>query len=75
MGLHLHNVPTNNNEKNVRRTCKGTAQANLSPIETGKMEIQIPPKELLQKYSPEATPLLEKVLKNKNQINTTHKTS
>ena len=49
---------------------KGTAQANLSPIETGKMEIQIPPNELLQKYSVEVTPLLEKVLKNKNQIKT-----
>ncbi len=54
----------------LEELAKGTAQANLSPIETGKMEIQIPPKELLQKYSLEATPLLEKVLKNKNQINT-----
>jgi type I restriction enzyme S subunit len=59
-------------QKSMRRMleelAKGTAQANLSPIETAKMEIQIPPIDLLERYSKEATPLLEKVLINKNHI-------
>lgn len=49
---------------------KGTAQANLSPIETGKLEIQIPPEEILQVFSNTSTSLIEKILKNKIQIRT-----
>ncbi len=54
----------------LEELAKGTAQANLSPIETANMEMQIPPNELLEEYTEEATPFLEKVLKNKKQINT-----
>jgi len=54
----------------LEELAKGTAQANLSPIETGQIEIQIPPDELLQKFSIQAKLFIEKVLKNKNQIKT-----
>lgn len=46
---------------------KGTAQANLSPIETGKLEISVPPDSLLAAFSDIVSPMIEKVLKNKNQ--------
>lgn len=56
----------------MRRTleelAKGTAQANLSPVETASYEIQIPPDEVLESYSEEATPLIKKVLNNFDHI-------
>ncbi|MFN4285618.1 MAG: restriction endonuclease subunit S [Lacibacter sp.] len=61
-------------QTSMRRTleelAKGTAQANLSPIETGTLEIQIPPQKRLEYFSKEATPLIQKVLNNKLQIRT-----
>ena len=54
----------------LEELAKGTAQANLSPLETANYEIQNPPDDLLEKYSAEATPLIEKVLNNFNQIHT-----
>ena len=52
----------------LEELAKGTAQANLSPVETARYEIQIPPQDLLENYSEEATPLIEKVLNNFNHI-------
>ena len=57
-------------KRTLENAAKGTAQANLSPIETASMEIQVPPNELLETFSKRATPLLEKVLKNKSKIRT-----
>ena len=61
-------------QQTIKRTpkdaAKGTVQANLSLMETANMEIQIPPNELLESFSKRATPLLEKVLKNKSKIRT-----
>ncbi len=54
----------------LEELAKGTAQANLSPIEMGEISIQIPPDYILMKYSDDATPLIHKVLQNKKQINT-----
>lgn len=59
-----------NTKRLLEELAKGTAQANLSPVETGQMELPIPPKQLLERFSNEITPLLTKVLKNKNQIHT-----
>jgi len=52
----------------LENAAKGTAQANLSPIETANMEIQVPSNELLDTFSKRVTPLLEKVLENKSTI-------
>lgn len=49
---------------------KGTAQSNLSPIETSTMELIIPDKEKLTKFSRIATPWLNKMLFNKKSIQT-----
>ena len=49
---------------------QGTAQANLSPIETANTEVGKPPQKQRESFSVMATPLLEKVLENKNQIRT-----
>jgi len=54
----------------LEELAKGTAQANLSPVETAKYKIQIPPQDLLENYSAEATPLIKKVLNNFNHIRT-----
>lgn len=54
----------------VEELAKGTAQSNLSPIETSEMEIKIPPTELLEKYSKENTTMFEKILANHKQIKT-----
>lgn len=56
--------------KTLEELSKGTAQSNLSPIETGQIEINVPPLHLLKKYSDEVNPLFDKVLKNKIQIKT-----
>lgn len=49
---------------------KGTAQSNLSPIETSNMELIIPDKEKLTEFSTIATPWLNKLLFNKKAIQT-----
>jgi type I restriction enzyme S subunit len=59
----------NTTRKYLEEISKGTAQANLSPIETGKINIQLPPRELLNSYSLVVTPLLNKLLFNRKQIN------
>lgn len=57
----------------LEEMAKGTAQANLSPIETAKLEILLPPEPLLEKFSKVATPLLNKILENKVSIRTLEK--
>lgn len=52
---------------------KGTAQANLSPIDTGNMELSIPPKEILESFNTACNPLIEKFLFNRKQIRTLEK--
>lgn len=49
---------------------KGTAQSNLSPIETSNMELIIPNEYYLEQFSMIATPLLNKLLFNKKSIQT-----
>jgi type I restriction enzyme S subunit len=49
---------------------KGTAQSNLSPIETSNMELQIPDEDKLNEFSAIATPWLNKLLFNKKSIQT-----
>ena len=52
----------------LEETAKGTAQPNLSPVETGNTKIQIPPQDVLKDFSEQATPMLEKVLSNHSRI-------
>ncbi|MBE7438042.1 MAG: restriction endonuclease subunit S [Spirochaetales bacterium] len=52
---------------------KGTAQANLSPIETGDLNIPIPPENIRKRFSESATPIWNRLLLNKLQINTLEK--
>jgi len=47
---------------------KGTAQSNLSPVEMSNMAMQMPPSDLLEKFSVKTTPVLKKVHANKIQI-------
>lgn len=49
---------------------KGTAQSNLSPIETSNMELLIPDEEKLAEFSTIAIPWLNKLLFNKKSIQT-----
>lgn len=49
---------------------RGTAQLNLSPIETKKVKIKLPPASLLQKFYNEAEPLFETITENYQQIQT-----
>jgi len=60
-------------KKALEDLAKGTAQANLSPIEMANMKFPIPPEYLLEKFSKEVTPLLEKIVCNKTQIQTLEK--
>lgn len=60
-------------KRTLEELAKGTAQANLSPIETSAMELVIPPRAMLEKYHECATPLLKKVLRNKAQIKSLEK--
>jgi type I restriction enzyme S subunit len=54
----------------VEELAKGTAQSNLSPVETSEMQIKIPPVPLLEEYSKENTPMFKKILANHKQIKT-----
>ena len=60
-------------KKALEDLAKGTAQANLSPIELADMQLQIPSEYLIGKFSEEVTPLLGKVMSNKSQIHTLEK--
>jgi len=52
----------------LEETAKGTAQPNLSPIETAQLSIKIPPSQKLMKFDEVATPVLRRVLLNKRSI-------
>jgi type I restriction enzyme, S subunit len=47
---------------------RGTAQQNLSPIETGKLEFVVPDNSVLAHYSEVVTTLFEKTIENINEI-------
>ena len=49
---------------------RGTAQLNLSPIETKKIKLKLPPKELLAQYHEQAEPLFEAITANYTEIQT-----
>jgi type I restriction enzyme S subunit len=57
----------------LEEMAKGTAQANLSPVEMASMAIQIPPDDVLSEFSLAATPTLKKLLFNKREIKTLEK--
>ncbi len=63
----------NGMKKALDDLAKGTAQANLSPIEMANMQIQISPEYLLENFFKEVTPSLEKIMSNKIQIRTLEK--
>ncbi|MBF1024720.1 MAG: restriction endonuclease subunit S [Candidatus Nanogingivalaceae bacterium] len=49
---------------------KGTAQKNLSPIETGKLKIKIPPTNIMSQFEEIAIDLLNMIVSNNEQIQT-----
>lgn len=49
---------------------KGTAQKNLSPIETGKLKIKIPPTNVMNQFEENAIELLNMIVSNNEQIQT-----
>ena len=49
---------------------KGTAQKNLSPIETGKLKIKIPPTNIMSQFEEIAIGLLNMIVSNNEQIQT-----
>lgn len=49
---------------------KGTAQQNLSPVETAEIDVQFPGIEMLEKYSKIANPIMNKIVDNMNEIET-----
>ena len=49
---------------------KGTAQKNLSPIETGKLKIKIPPTNTMSQFEENAIELLNMIVSNNEQIQT-----
>ena len=57
----------------LEEMAKGTAQANLSPVEMANMAIQIPPDDVLSDFGLAATPMLKKLLFNKREIKTLEK--
>ncbi len=44
---------------------KGSAQPNLSPVETGEIELDAPPQEILDKFNEIATPIYNRLIYNK----------
>jgi type I restriction enzyme, S subunit len=46
---------------------KGSAQPNLSPVETGAIQLDIPPRDLLDDFSVIVTPIYEQLIKNINE--------
>ncbi len=57
----------------LEEMAKGTAQPNLSPVETAQMEILIPSSDKLEFFSDVANPLIQKLLNNRIQIRTLEK--
>lgn len=49
---------------------KGTAQKNLSPIETGKLKIKIPPTNIMSQFEESAMDLLNMIVSNNEQTQT-----
>ena len=49
---------------------KGTAQKNLSPIETGKLKIKIPPTNIMSQFEEIVIDLLNIIVSNNEQIQT-----
>lgn len=49
---------------------RGTAQLNLSPIETKKIKMKLPPEDTLENFYSEAEPLFEMITDNYQQIQT-----
>jgi type I restriction enzyme S subunit len=47
---------------------RGTAQQNLSPIETKSLEIVVPSQEALDRFSKIASPILKMLIENHNEI-------
>ncbi|TWU02222.1 restriction endonuclease subunit S [Stieleria varia] len=58
----------------LEQIANGVAQQNLSPVQTGKMEIPIPPLELRDSYAEVASPMVEAIL-NLNRKNANLRTS
>ena len=54
----------------LEEMAKGTAQANLSPVETSNMELKIPDNNTLNEFSSLVTPWVEKLIFNKKSIQT-----
>ena len=46
---------------------KGSAQPNLSPVETGKIEFAVPSRDLLDDFSKAVTPIYQKIVGNINE--------
>jgi len=46
---------------------KGSAQPNLSPVETGKIEISIPSQDILDKFNRLINPIYNQLIKNKKE--------
>lgn len=59
--------------RQLEEMAKGTAQANLSPIETGNIPIMIPQRTVMDDFSKMATPIFEKIMQNKKKIHTLEK--
>ncbi|HBL39063.1 TPA: restriction endonuclease subunit S [Candidatus Uhrbacteria bacterium] len=57
----------------LEHLASGTAQQNLSPVKTGTMTILLPPRNFLDMFGEKINPMLDKVLKNKEQIQTLSK--
>ena len=49
---------------------KGTAQKNLSPIETGKLKIKIPSTNVMNQFGENAIELLNMIVSNNEQTQT-----
>jgi type I restriction enzyme S subunit len=49
---------------------RGTAQLNLSPVETKNIKINLPPSDTLESFYSQAEPLMEKITENYQQIQT-----
>ncbi len=60
----------NSTRQQLEELAKGTAQANLSPIETKELEIPLPSQDKLQLFADHTNPFIRKVLQNSYQIRT-----
>ena len=58
----------------LEQIANGVAQQNLSPVQTGKMEVPIPPVELRDSYAEVASPMVEAIL-NLNRKNANLRTT